>query len=236
MIKPNVVILTGAGISKESGLSTFRDLDGIWAEINIDDVATPAAFYNNPTRVYAFHDTLRRKVLSEHVQPNAAHYALARLEEELSENTLVITQNIDNLHERAGTNNLIHMHGEILKARCTECGWVRRCLSDLDVNDLCTSCELEAAMRPHVVWFGETPLEMLRANSALNKCDIFISIGTSSSVYPAANFVSMVGARQNVLTIEINLEPSEKSSEFIEAHHGRASELVPRVVRQILND
>ena len=232
--KPNVVILTGAGISKESGLSTFRDPDGIWAEVDINDVATPAAFYNNPAKVYDFHDTLRQKVISDHVQPNAAHYALAELEEASPENILVITQNIDNLHERAGTNNLIHMHGEILKARCTDCGWVRSCWTDLDVNDLCTSCELEAAMRPHVVWFGETPLEMLRAHAAINKCDIFISIGSSSSVYPAADFVSVARKRTNVRTIEINLEPSEKSCEFTEVHHGLASELVPRIVDEIL--
>jgi NAD-dependent deacetylase len=236
MGKPNVVILTGAGISKESGLSTFRDRDGIWANVDINDVATPDAYHNNPTAVYSFHDSIRRKVLSDDVQPNAAHFALAKLEDAWAENVLIVTQNIDNLHERAGTENVIHMHGEILKARCPECGSTRSCWADLDANDLCSSCEMEAVLRPHVVWFGESPLEMLRIYAALDECETFISIGTSSSVYPAAEFISLVKARQNVRTIEINLERSEKTDEFSESHLGLASEIVPRIVEEMLVD
>ena len=234
MNKPNVVVLTGAGISKESGLSTFRDLDGIWANVDINDVATPTAFYNNSENVHDFHNTLRSKVLSDSVKPNAAHYALAKLEETWPENIQVITQNIDNLHERAGTENLIHMHGEILKARCTYCGWIRSCWTGLDSNDLCASCEMEAFMRPHVVWFGETPLDMPRIYSALDECDIFVSIGTSANVFPAAEFISLVKKRKTVRTIEINLERSEKTDEFTDARHGLASELVPIFVEEIL--
>ena len=229
----NIVILTGAGLSAESGLSTFRDKDGIWAKYRVEDVATPEAFAGNPERVLEFYNIRRRRVLE--VMPNAAHAALARLESEFPGRVTTITQNVDPLHERAGTKNLIHMHGEILKALCAHCGarlpWER----DLTVDLSCGSCHRPGGLRPDVVWFGETPYRMEEMYAALSKCDLFLSIGTSGNVYPAAGFVAearAVGAR----TVELNLEPSQGRSLFDEAVHGMATEVVPAYVAALLED
>jgi NAD-dependent deacetylase len=232
--RANMVVLTGAGISKESGLDTFRDADGIWSKVRVEDVATPEAFRRDPRRVHAFYNTRRRKLLSPHVQPNAAHRALAELERGWRGDFLLVTQNIDNLHERAGSSSLVHMHGEMLKARCEWCGEVFPWQDDLTVDTRCPSCLRWGGMRPHVVWFGEMPLEMERIYEALARAGIFVSIGTSGNVYPAAGFVQEAREIARALTVELNLEPSEGASLFEERRYGRASEIVPRFVDELL--
>ncbi len=229
-----IVILTGAGISKESGLETFRDPDGIWARVSIEEVATPEAFVRDPERVHGFYNARRRGLTSEGVAPNAAHLALARLERDWPGEVVLVTQNIDDLHERAGSRNLIHMHGEILKARCEACGAVTAWRDDLAVATPCPACGEAGAMRVHVVWFGEMPFEMARITQALAAAALFVSIGTSGSVYPAAGFVEEARMTGRARTVELNLEPSEGASLFHEARHGPASELVPDFVEQIL--
>jgi len=230
----SIVILTGAGISKESGLDTFRDPDGIWARVSIEEVATPEAFVRDPARVHAFYNARRHGLMDEAVAPNAAHLALARLERDWPGEVLLVTQNIDDLHERAGSRNLIHMHGEILKARCEACGGVTAWAEDLEVATPCPRCGEAGAMRVHVVWFGEMPFEMERIYRALTAADLFVSIGTSGNVYPAAGFVQEARMAGGAHTVELNLEPSEGVSLFHEARHGPASELVPAFVEQVL--
>jgi NAD-dependent protein deacetylase/lipoamidase len=229
-----IVILTGAGISKESGLETFRDPDGIWARVRVEDVATPEAFARDPVRVHAFYNARRQGLLSKSVQPNPAHGALVRLEAEWPGEVLLVTQNIDDLHERAGSRNLIHMHGEILKARCMECQGVSPWRHDMDTASRCGNCGHAGAMRVNVVWFGETPFETDRIYEALGKCDLFVSIGTSGNVYPAAGFVEEVRLAGEGHTVELNLEPSEGYSLFAERTYGPASEIVPAFVDRLL--
>jgi len=231
----SIVVLTGAGISRESGLHTFRDADGIWATVKIEDVATPAAFRRDPVRVQEFYNARRRKLLGNDIAPNTAHQALAGFEADWPGAFLLVTQNIDNLHERAGSRNLIHMHGEMLKARCDRCGDVTECRDDLFVDTPCVACGELGTMRPHVVWFGEMPFEMERIYAALETCDLFVSIGTSGNVYPAAGFVQaarMAGAR----TVELNLEPSEGATLFEEAVYGPAGTVVPDWFARLARD
>jgi NAD-dependent deacetylase len=225
-----IVVLTGAGISAESGVPTFRDADGLWEGHRVEDVATPEGFERSPSMVHRFYDA-RRAALA-HVEPNPAHHALARLGAELGERLLVITQNIDDLHERAGTTRVLHMHGRLRSALCTSC--TTRVEWDGDLGDYppCPACH-EMALRPDVVWFGEVPYEMDRILHELARCDLFVSIGTSGAVYPAAGFVqaaSTHGAR----TLELNLVPSEGSHLFDEARHGPAGTLVPEWVGEVL--
>jgi NAD-dependent deacetylase len=229
-----IVVLTGAGISRESGLATFRDADGIWARVRIEDVATPEAFARDPDRVHAFYNARRRQVVDPAVQPNAAHHALARLARAWPGGVTVVTQNVDDLHDRAGTLNLIHMHGELTKARCAACGAVAPWRDDLSVATVCPSCGRAGAMRPHVVWFGEMPLAMDAIAAALDRCGLFVSIGTSGNVYPAAGFVAEVRGRAH--TVELNLEPSEGSRLFDETIHGRATDVVPAFVARLMGE
>jgi len=229
-----IVILTGAGISRESGLHTFRDPDGIWAKYDISDVATPAAFENNPALVHSFYND-RRKILHDPaVIPNAAHHALADLEKNWPGDVLLVTQNIDDLHDRAGSQNLIHMHGELLKVQCLHCFAISPWQNDLGNADTCARCGHTGGLRPHVVWFGEMPLEMERIYSALEKCGLFISIGTSGNVYPAAGFVEIAHHQAGAETIEINLEPSDGASLFDNGIYGPATQTVPAFVDQLL--
>lgn len=228
----HIVILTGAGLSAESGLSTFRDPDGIWAKHNIEDVATPEAFARAPEKVLEFYNSRRKGAAG--VRPNAAHEALARLEREFTGNVLTVTQNIDPLHEWAGTKNLIHMHGEILVALCAKCGAKTPWEKDLTTDLGCPSCGQSGGMRPDVVWFGEMPYLMEEIYAALANCDLFLSIGTSGNVYPAAGFVIEAG-RAGAHTVELNLEPSEGISAFAEAIHGKATEIVPAYVETLLS-
>ncbi len=228
-----IVVLTGAGISRESGLHTFRDPDGIWTKVRIEDVATPQAFARDPDRVHAFYNARRRRVQSDEVTPNAAHLAVAELEARWPGAVTVVTQNIDNLHERAGSRNVIHMHGEILKARCTHCGDVAAWTDDLQTTTCCPACALPKALRPHVVWFGEMPIALDRIFAALEACDLFVSIGTSGAVYPAAGFVQAAQA-SGAHTVELNLEPSQGEAFFAERVYGPATKVVPEFVARLL--
>ena len=230
----SIVILTGAGISKESGLETFRDPDGIWAKVSIEEVATPEAFARDPERVHGFYNERRRGLLDPKVQPNAAHRALARLEEAWPGPVLLVTQNIDDLHERAGSRSLVHMHGEILQARCLACGNTAPWAEDMTLASACGACATVGRLRVNVVWFGEMPFEMERIFEALAGCDLFLSIGTSGAVYPAAGFVQEARLGGRAHTVELNLEPSEGHSLFAERHYGPASELVPAYVERLL--
>jgi len=230
---PSIVILTGAGISQESGLATFRDADGIWAQVRLEEVATPEAFAHDPARVQAFYNARRRQLQHPSVTPNAAHEALARLEAVRPGDVMIATQNIDDLHERAGSRAVIHMHGELLKARCTACGKTTVWYDDLTGNEGCPICAIEGQLRPHVVWFGEMPLLLEAIYQALAQCKIFVSIGTSGSVEPAACFVEEA-RRAGAHTVELNLEPSQSASLFAERIYGTASELVPEFVARLL--
>lgn len=230
---PPIVILTGAGISRESGLATFRDADGLWARHRIEDVATPEAFARNPDLVQRFYNARRAQLLDPAIQPNAAHLALARLEAAWPAPLLLVTQNIDGLHARAGSRNVIAMHGELQKARCLACGGVTTWPQDLNAHSACPTCGAAGKLRPHVVWFGEMPLEMDRIEAALHECGLFISIGTSGQVYPAAGFVR--AARSLARCVELNLEATEGTALFHEAHHGPATQIVPAFVDRLLS-
>jgi len=257
----NIVVLTGAGISAESGLKTFRGADGLWEGHRVEDVATPEAFERDPALVHLFYD-VRRARLGE-VEPNAAHLALARLDAEWPGELLIVTQNVDDLHERAGAKRLLHMHGELTSGWCLACDerfpWSgpmsphsarpepvegltfvsdreKQSFDKLRTNgsvNVCPVCQVTGRVRPDIVWFGEMPYEMERIDEALMKADLFVSIGTSGAVYPAAGFVQTArycGAR----TVEINLEPSQGSLFFDERRYGAAATLVPDWVDEIL--
>ena len=229
-----IVVLSGAGISVESGLPSFRGAGGLWHGWRLEDVATPEAFARDPELVQRFYDARRRQLLGPAIRPNAAHRALAELERGWPDPVLVVTQNIDDLHERAGTRHLIHMHGELLKARCTGCALVHAWRGDLAGGHRCPSCARQGCLRPHVVWFGELPLELDAIEAALESCALFVAIGTSGQVYPAAGFVEAVRAAGRAHTIELNLEASAFSTRFAEHRQGPAAELVPRFVAELL--
>ena len=228
-----IVILTGAGISAESGIRTFRSADGLWENHRVEDVATPEAFGRDPALVQRFYNERRRQLLSGDIAPNAAHIALAQLEREFSGEVLLVTQNIDDLHERAGSRNLVHMHGELLKARCSWSGDTYPISGDLSVDDVCACCGEKGLLRPHVVWFGEMPLQMDRIYRALMECDLFISIGTSGNVYPAAGFVEWAN-RAGAHSVELNLERSNVGDAFAEHRHGPASQVVKEFADELL--
>jgi len=231
----NIFILTGAGISAESGLGTFRDKDGLWSRFDPMKLATPEAFARSPDEVHAFYNMRRQNLLS--AKPNAAHRALARLEAGLAErggSLFLCTQNIDDLHERAGSQGVVHMHGELLKAHCTACAETMPWHDDLSVEVPCPSCRRSGGLRPHVVWFGEMPLEMDAIFDALLEADLFVAIGTSGSVYPAAGFVSEARGH-GIRTCEINLEPSDNARQFADRRYGPASKAVPAWVEQVLS-
>ena len=226
----NIVILTGAGISAESGLRTFRADDGLWEDHRVEDVATPQAFRRDPELVQRFYDERRKNIAA--AQPNAAHTALARLDDEWDGELLLVTQNIDDLHERAGARRVLHMHGEGLSVWCTSCNARHRWTGTLLDAPPCPACG-EAALRPDIVWFGEMPYRMDEIFAALARADLFVSIGTSGAVYPAAGFVQQAksaGAR----ALELNLERSPGSLWFDETRLGPASELVPAWVEEML--
>lgn len=228
-----VVILTGAGISAESGIRTFRGDDGLWENHRLEDVATPEAFQRDPALVQRFYNARRHQLLSPELAPNAAHQALARLEHALPGRFLLVTQNVDNLHERAGSEAIIHMHGELLKARCLHCQHVSKATADLGPHSHCSACDQRGRLRPHIVWFGEVPLQMDDIYQALSQCTVFASIGTSGNVYPAAGFVEVANAA-GAHTIELNLEASRVRTAFAEHREGPASQLVPAWVEELL--
>ena len=227
----NIVLLTGAGVSAESGLATFRGPDGLWEGHRVEDVATPEAFRRDPGLVHAFYDARRARL--ETVKPNAAHAALARLDAEWPGELLLVTQNVDDLHERAGSRRLLHMHGELTKGWCLACGERFRWRGPMGEDARCPSCGEQGQVRPDIVWFGEMPYEMERIDDALQACDLFLSIGTSGAVYPAAGFVQTARHR-GARTLEINLEPSLGSFMFDESRIGKAGELVPEWVDEVL--
>ena len=213
---PRIVVLTGAGVSAESGVPTFRDAGGLWEGHRVEDVATPEGFARDPDAVFRFYDARRRAVAA--VQPNAAHRALARLEGAIGDNLLVVTQNVDDLHERAGSRNLVHMHGELRRALCMFCGTRHEWVGDLADLPACPQCG-ERMLRPDVVWFGEMPYELDRIENAVVACDVFVSIGTSGAVYPAAGYVALAAAF-GARTVELNLEPSDAAVPFDETRAG----------------
>lgn len=227
----NILILTGAGLSAESGLSTFRDADGMWAKYDFRDVATPQGYARDPDLVLDFYNQRRRALIN--IKPNAAHLALAKLETAHPGTVNIVTQNIDPLHEAAGSENLIHMHGELLKAMCTHCGAKKCWHDDLTTKLECPDCGKQGGMRPDVVWFGEMPYQMQQIYTHLAGCDLFISIGTSGNVYPAAGFV-VEAAKAGAHTVELNLEPSECATLFAETVHGPATTVVPEFVEKLL--
>jgi len=230
----SIVVLTGAGISAESGIQTFRASDGLWEEHRIEDVATPEAFERDPALVQHFYNQRRAPILAKEVHPNPAHKALARLEREFQGDFLLVSQNIDNLHERGGSENIRHMHGEILKIRCANTGRIYDCQGDIGLDDCCRCCDLPGRLRPHIVWFGEMPLYMDEIYQALSKCDLFLSVGTSGNVYPAAGFVQMAN-QAGAKTIEINLEESQVATDFNEAIYGPAGDTLPIWVADFLS-
>jgi NAD-dependent deacetylase len=227
----NIVILTGAGVSAESGIATFRAADGLWEDHRVEDVATPEGFARDPALVQRFYDARRARL--KEVEPNAAHLALARLDAEWPGDLLIVTQNVDDLHERAGARRVLHMHGELRSAWCLACDGRSHWEEDLGHGPACPRCGAAGRLRPDIVWFGEMPYEMERIDRALMAADLFVSIGTSGAVYPAAGFVQTArycGAR----TLEINLDPSQGSIFFHETRLGRAGELVPAWVDELL--
>ena len=227
----NIVVLTGAGISAESGVATFRGPGGLWEGHRVEDVCTPQALARDPELVHRFYD-LRRAALAT-VEPNAAHRALARLDAEWTGGLLIVTQNVDDLHERAGATRMLHMHGELNAGLCAACDTRRPWTGDMIPGTVCAACGAPA-MRPDIVFFGEIPYEMERIQAALSDCDLFVSIGTSGAVYPAAGFFQLanaVGAR----TLELNLDPSEGSDWFDESRLGSAGILVPDWVDALLS-
>lgn len=225
-------MLTGAGISAESGVPTFRDADGLWEGHRVEDVATPEAFARDPLTVQRFYDARRRAAAL--VEPNPAHLALARLELALGDELLVVTQNVDDLHERAGSERVVHMHGRLDAALCESCGARVNVAAtrELAADPVCEVCGAPA-LRPDVVWFGEMPYELDRIDLALAACDLFVAVGTSGAVYPAAGFV-LTASGFGAATLELNLAPSEVSALFDEVRAGLASVLVPAWVDDVL--
>lgn len=229
-----VFALTGAGISAESGLGTFRDKGGIWARFDPMRLATPEGFARDPVAVHEFYNLRRRTLIA--AEPNDAHFALAVLASALAargDALFLCTQNIDDLHERAGSPQIHHMHGELLRSRCTRCGARLPCREDLSVAQACPSCGRAGGLRPDVVWFGEMPLGLDAIEAALDRTDLFLAIGTSGAVYPAAGFIE-IAAAAGAETVELNLEPSDTARRFDRAIYGPATETVPALVRDLL--
>ena len=219
--------------SAESGLETFRGAGGLWCGHRVENVATPEAFTRNPALVHEFYNMRRRGLLDPAIAANAGHKALAKLEQEWPGEVLIVTQNIDDLHERAGTKNLIHMHGEVLKAFCHFCRHNIPCHNDLSIEQACQSCGKVGGVRPDIVWFGEMPYQMDKIYEALQDCDLFISIGTSGNVYPAAGFAAEA-RRNGTHAVELNLEESLGSA-FHERILGPASHVVPTFIDGLLS-
>lgn len=226
----NIMILTGAGVSAESGVATFRGPGGLWEGHRVEDVCTPQALSCDPELVHRFYDARRAKLAE--VAPNAAHRALARLDAAWEGELLLVTQNVDDLHERAGSRRLLHMHGALRSALCAACGARRPHDGALPPASRCEACGA-SALRPDIVFFGEMPYQMERIEQALAEADLFVSIGTSGAVYPAAGFVR-TARYHGVRTLELNLEPSEGSAWFDESRMGPASALVPEWVEEVL--
>lgn len=230
---PKVVVLSGAGISAESGLPTFRGAGGLWQGYRVEEVANPNAFRRDPELVHQFYNWRRKALQDPNVKPNPAHSALVELERILGpDNFFLVTQNVDNLHERAGSQQVLHLHGELLKIRCTETGEVWSWEEDLSTSTSHpTRPDLKGTLRPHIVWFGEQPLKLTEVYGRLRTCELFLAIGTSGNVYPAAGFVE--ATPKNCRRIELNLDDTPVSSTFHQQLRGPASELVPALVASL---
>ena len=230
----NVFVLTGAGISAESGLGTFRDTSGLWTQYDLSEVATPEGFARDPAKVRAFYNARRANLAN--AEPNAAHVALARLQAGLAARggrLFLCTQNVDDLHEQGGCTEVVHMHGQLRVTRCHGCEATWPDLEPLSAETACPACGVVGTARPHVVWFGEVPLFMDAIEDALEEADLFVAIGTSGAVYPAAGFVAQA-RRLGIRTCEINLEPSDNARAFDERRYGSATEVVPAWVDEVL--
>ncbi len=229
-----IVVLTGAGISAESGLPTFRGAGGLWEGHRVQEVATPQAFARDPQLVHRFYNARRASLRDPAIAPNPAHLALAELERRWAGGFVLVTQNVDDLHERAGSRRLIHLHGELARASCRGCARSSLWTGDLGAGSVCSLCGVVGRLRPDIVWFGELPYRMDEVYAALERCGIFVAIGTSGLVYPAAGFVEAARAAGAARTIELNLEPSAMSPAFAERRIGPAAELVPALVAELL--
>ncbi|MCA0245105.1 MAG: NAD-dependent deacylase [Proteobacteria bacterium] len=234
-LPPGIAVLTGAGISKESGIDTFRDDGGLWTRVNLEEVATVDAWFRDKKKVLDFYNETRRAFRSAHITPNAAHEALARLEREYEGEVTIITQNIDPLHEMAGSRKVIHMHGRDGEVRCMACQTEFASDADLTPESVCPKCRSVGELRPNIVWFGEMPMHLDEIHEVLERCGLFIAIGTSGEVYPAAGFVLHVRRhRPRAHTIELNLEPTDNQALFHEHIYGPATKVVPPYVTRIL--
>ena len=234
-LPPGIVVLTGAGISKESGIDTFRDKDGLWSRVNLEDVATLDAWHRDKKKVLDFYNETRKSFRGANIRPNAAHAALAHLEQKYDGEVTIVTQNIDPLHEMAGSRNVLHMHGRDGEIRCMKCGTVSESDIDLTPQSVCPVCRAVGELRPNIVWFGEMPMHMDEIGDALGRCGLFLSIGTSGEVYPAAGFVLQVRRRRpRARAVELNLEPSGNQPLFHEHVYGPATTIVPAYVERIL--
>lgn len=227
-----IVVLTGAGISAESGLKTFRDNNGLWENHRVEEVATPEAFHANPALVYRFYNERRRQLLSDEVSYNNAHRALADFEQRglgsgQLESFCLVTQNVDDLHIRSGSKNVFSMHGQLLESLCSSCGYTNKCMEDINGDSICEACGEQGSVRPNIVWFGEMPYFMAQIESQILACDLFVAVGTSGVVYPAAGF-QQVAQRAGAVTIELNLEAGETASYFDHSYYGPATTLLPK--------
>ncbi|WP_395344675.1 NAD-dependent deacylase [Ningiella sp. W23] len=227
-----IIVLSGAGISAESGIKTFRDSNGLWENHSVEEVATPQGFSANPTLVYRFYNQRRAQLLEGKVKPNAAHFALSEFESYYPRHTHIITQNVDNLHEQAGSKNVLHMHGELLKAKCVTTNRSFSVDFNFDEHIPCPCCDKKGSLRPDIVWFGEVPYYMEEIEALIEQADVFISVGTSGSVYPAAGFVQLANA-VGAHTIEVNISPSETKNAFAEHRYGLASEVLPKLLNEL---
>lgn len=230
----NIVILTGAGISAESGIKTFRDANGLWENHPIEEVASPEGFRANPPLVYNFYNARREQLNSDEVRPNLGHEAITKLVKEFKGNCQLITQNVDDLHERSGldSSQVWHMHGELQKMRCQRTNQVFAAPVTFNEEDKCSCCGEAGTLRPHIVWFGEMPFFLDEAFALLSRCDLFLSIGTSGHVYPAAQFVAMTPP--TCRRIEVNIQGTQVSHQFDEHRTGPAGEVLPPLVEEIL--
>jgi len=232
---PGIVVLTGAGISKESGIDTFRDEGGLWTRVDLEEVATIGAWHRDRKKVLDFYNDTRTMFRAAHILPNAAHRALAHLEQKYEGEVTVVTQNIDPLHEQAGSKHVIHMHGRDGEIRCMKCGTVTESDDDLSPVSICSHCKAVGELRPNIVWFGEMPMHMDEIDAVLERCGLFLSIGTSGEVYPAAGFVMDVRRHNHrAHTVELNIEPTDDRTLFHEHIYGPATLTVPPYVKRVL--
>lgn len=229
----NIVILTGAGISAESGLATFRASNGLWNNHKVEDVATIEAFERNPAYVHEFYNELKKELVK--AKPNKAHLAITRLQKEYDANISVVTQNVDTLHEKAGNQNIYHIHGQINQAVCLNCGRILETFGDVDTETVCPHCHIAGMMKPNIVFFGENLLCMDKVDRLLSECDLFLSIGTSGVVFPAASFVQ-IAKYNNAKTYEFNLEPTSNNYFFDHHIYGPAGTTLPAFVDEMIKN